>query len=80
MNKALQLIDGKLELVEIPIPKISNPNDCVVKVSFSGICGTDLRIISGDYPAAKKLILGHEFTGIITDIGSSVKHLKLGDR
>eukprot|EP00794_Sanderia_malayensis_P012180 gene12180-13437_t len=80
MNTALQLEDGKLELHKLPIPKVSNPNDCVIKISFSGICGTDLRIVAGDYPAAKKVVLGHEFTGIVTEIGSDVKHLKIGDR
>ena len=52
----------------------------VVKVSYSGVCGTDLAIISGRFPAAKKLIQGHEFAGIISEVGAKVNHLKVGDR
>ncbi|XP_065062957.1 uncharacterized protein LOC135689600 [Rhopilema esculentum] len=80
MNTALQLYDGKLSLITVPIPNIKNGNDVLVKVRFCGICGTDLNIIKGQYPAAKKIVMGHEFSGIVTAIGKDVKHLSVGDR
>jgi len=80
MNNAVQLLNGELSLITKPNPKITNPKDVLVKVSHSGVCGTDLSIIAGRFPAAKKVIQGHEFSGIVSDIGTAVKHLKVGDR
>ena len=80
MNTAVQLYNGQLSLITKPMPKISNPNDVMVRVTHSGVCGTDLSIIAGRFPAAAKLIQGHEFSGIIHEIGGGVKHLKVGDR
>ena len=80
MNTALQLYDGKLSLITVPIPNINNGNDVLVKVRFCGICGTDLNIMKGQYPAAMKIVMGHEFSGIVTAIGKDVKHLSVGDR
>ena len=62
------------------MPKISNPKDVIIRVTHSGVCGTDLSIIAGRFPAAAKLIQGHEFSGIVHEIGGAVKHLKVGDR
>ena len=70
---------GRVKQRSLPIPKIHD-NDILVKVTFSGICGTDLHIISGEAPAADKVVLGHEFSGIVTDIGSHVLKIKTGDR
>jgi len=70
---------GRVKQRSLPIPKIHD-NDILVKVTFSGICGTDLHIISGEAPAADKVVLGHEFSGIVTDIGSHVSKIKTGDR
>lgn len=54
-----------------PLPKIENDDDVIVKVEYSGICGTDLHIVQGEFPASKErpLPLGHEFSGTITDVG-----------
>ena len=80
MNTALQLFNGELTLITKPLPKLSSPKDVMIKVTYSGICGTDLSIIKGDFPAAKKIIQGHEFSGVIHEVGDAVKHLKVGDR
>lgn len=80
MNTALQLDDGKLVLVKNAIPKVEDPHDVVIKVSFCGVCGTDLSIIAKTYPSADKIVMGHEFSGILTEVGSAVKHLNVGDR
>ncbi|XP_043191911.1 2-deoxy-scyllo-inosamine dehydrogenase-like [Amphibalanus amphitrite] len=68
-----------LTLREIPIPKIVREDDVLVKVAFSGICGTDLHAIKGNYPTAEHdVTLGHEFCGIVMEVGSDVKNVKVG--
>ncbi|XP_073965452.1 uncharacterized protein isoform X1 [Choristoneura fumiferana] len=58
---------------DFPIPKIVNDTDVIVKVEYSGICGTDVHIIQGEFPASKErpLAMGHEFSGIITQVGKA---------
>ena len=70
-----------LELIDIPDPT-PRPNDVVVKVLRSGICGTDVHIDKWDGWAAKTvhtpLVLGHEFCGEIVELGSEVNDLEVG--
>jgi len=81
MNDSLQLFEKELSLVTKPIPKVNNPDDVLIRVAYSGICGTDLHIIAGEFPSSTKaLTLGHEFSGIIEKVGSSVTTFKSGDR
>ena len=80
MNRAVQLWDGQLSIITTPIPHVSSPNEVLVKVAFSGICGTDLHILRGEYPSPKCVILGHEFAGVVSEIGSDVKNVSVGDR
>ncbi|KAL0809358.1 hypothetical protein ABMA28_011563 [Loxostege sticticalis] len=54
-----------------PMPKIENDTDVIVRVEYSGICGTDLHIIQGEFPASKDpLPLGHEFSGVVHEAGN----------
>ena len=80
MNTAVQLYGGALSLITTPMPNATWPNDVVVQVKYCGVCGTDLHIIKGEFPAAEKLILGHEFAGVVAAVGASVLHVKVGDR
>jgi len=66
-------------VVEMPEPTIS-PNDVLVRVAYCGVCGTDLHIFEGEYPARLPLVPGHEFSGVVDKIGQRVKHIKVGDR
>ncbi|KAF7280567.1 hypothetical protein GWI33_005766 [Rhynchophorus ferrugineus] len=71
----------KLEYTTIPIPKITKPDQVLIRVAFAGVCGTDLHIISGEFPCSDETTtLGHEFSGTVVDIGSDVKHVKKGDK
>lgn len=74
-----------------PIPKITHPNDAIVKLIKTTICGTDLGIWKGKNPEIKETeirkngsfngrILGHEGIGIIQEIGETVKKFKKGDK
>ncbi|KAM3955661.1 LOW QUALITY PROTEIN: D-altritol 5-dehydrogenase-like [Aphomia sociella] len=61
-----------------PIPKLLNDTDVIVKVAYSGVCGTDLHIIQGEFPALKgrPLPLGHEFSGVIHEAGKNSLYKK----
>jgi threonine dehydrogenase-like Zn-dependent dehydrogenase len=61
-------------------PEIEHPNDAVVKVTRSCICGSDLHLYHGLVPDTRVgMTFGHEFTGIVEEVGPSVQHLKKGD-
>lgn len=73
--------DKTIEFVEKNMPEIENPEDAVIRVTYSSICTSDLHIIEGFVPkAVEKTVLGHEFTGIVVKTGSAVKKFKKGDR
>ena len=72
---------GKFDLVEKVKPKLLNPKDAIVKVTMSSICTSDLHIKHGSVPkAVKGITVGHEMVGIVEEIGSDVKNVKIGDR
>jgi hypothetical protein len=76
----------KLELKEIPDPK-PGPKDVIIKVKACGICGSDVHFYETDkdgyilYPGLTKfpVVIGHEFSGEIVEVGKEVKDLKVGD-
>jgi len=72
-----------LEMITAPVPEIG-PDDVLIKISKTGICGTDTHIWNWDDWAARTvpvpLITGHEFAGEIVELGSDVKDLELGQR
>lgn len=61
-------------------PAIVLPDEVIVEIRSTGICGTDLSIISGEYLARPRVIIGHESAGVIVDKGSGVDNCKVGDR
>lgn len=83
--KALRKIKAEpgLWLTEIPIPEIS-PNDVLIKIKKTAICGTDLHIYNWDEWSQRMvpvpMTIGHEFVGEIAKIGSEVTGFKVGDR
>jgi threonine dehydrogenase-like Zn-dependent dehydrogenase len=71
----------KVEVVEVPDPKILNQQDAIVKISSTAICGSDLHLYNGFVPTMERGdILGHEFMGEVMEVGRGVKKLKVGDR
>src|SRR4051812_40578988 len=65
---------------QMPEPEILHPNDAIVRVTRSCICGSDLHLYHGLVPDTRiGSVFGHEFTGIVEQVGSSVKKLKVGD-
>lgn len=72
---------GDIRLDDVPEPKIEAPNDAIIRLTSSAICGTDLHMIRGTFPGMKPgTILGHEGVGVIEEIGANVRNLKVGDR
>ncbi len=72
---------GQKSWEEVPDPKILHPTDAIVRVDTTTICGTDLHILKGDVAAVTEgRVLGHEGVGTITEIGSAVTTLAVGDR
>ncbi len=72
---------GDIRLDDVPEPKIQEPTDAIVRLTASAICGTDLHMIRGTFPGMRPgTILGHEGVGVIEEIGSNVRNLKVGDR
>lgn len=64
-----------------PIPEILHPSDAIIKVTRSCICGSDLHLYHGLVPDTRVgSTFGHEFTGIVEEIGDDVQNLKVGDR
>ena len=63
-----------------PMPEILHPNDAIVRVTRSCICGSDLHIYHGLVPDTRVgTTFGHEFIGVVEQIGPSVQELKVGD-
>ena len=63
-----------------PDPKILHPFDAIVRVTRSCICGSDLHLYHGLVPDTRVgMTFGHEFTGIVEEVGSGVQKLKHGD-
>lgn len=71
---------GKIQIKEVPVPRISKPTDAIIKVIKTTICGTDLGIIKGKVPTVQPgTTLGHEGVGIVEEVGDSVRNFKKGD-
>ncbi|KAJ5933422.1 hypothetical protein N7454_005751 [Penicillium verhagenii] len=70
----------KVAVEQCPIPTVQDPEDVVIKVVYTALCGSDLHTYRGVEPAAPGFIMGHEFVGEIVELGSAVKSFKKGDR
>ena len=71
---------GVIKVKEVPVPEIAE-NEVLIKVKYTGICGTDWSIYNGWYSADKlPMIPGHEFSGVIARLGKNARGIKEGDR
>lgn len=70
-----------MSLKDIPVPKLEHPNDVLIRITTSAICGTDLHTYRGLLGSTNPpWTMGHEAIGIIVQAGKGVKTLKVGDR
>ncbi|ACO76988.1 Zinc-containing alcohol dehydrogenase superfamily [Azotobacter vinelandii CA] len=80
MMKAAMFVEpGRIELQDKPIPDVG-PDDALVRITTTTICGTDVHILKGEYPVASGLTIGHEPVGIVEKLGSNVKGYSEGQR
>ena len=71
----------KIQVVDVPEPKILSQRDAIVRITSTAICGSDLHLYNCFNPTMERGdILGHEFMGEVVDVGRNVKNLKVGDR
>lgn len=71
--------EGFLKLCDREIPKI-NSDEVLIKVSYAGICGTDIHIKHDQFPYWPPVIMGHEFSGTVVEVGNGVTDYTVGDR
>lgn len=70
----------KVSVDEVPDPVLKEPRDAVLRVTSTAICGSDLHIYNGLVPQLSNMTLGHEFMGIVEEVGEEVTGLEEGDR
>jgi alcohol dehydrogenase len=71
----------RVRVEEKPVPAIEHPNDAIIQVTLAAICGSDLHLYHGLMPDTRVgHTFGHEFIGVVHEVGPSVQNLKVGDR
>ena len=78
MKASVLVESGKLEYMDVPEERVEN-NLVKVKVAYTGICGSDVPRVLKNGAHYYPIILGHEFSGIVEEIGENVKSLEVGD-
>lgn len=72
---------GDIRLEDVPEPRIEDPNDAIVRITTSAICGTDLHFVRGTFSGMQEgTILGHEAVGVVEQLGENVRNLSVGER
>lgn len=72
---------SKIETATVPDPQLLNPHDAIIKITRTAICGSDLHLFDGFIPTMEAGdVMGHEFMGIVEEVGKEVTNLKRGDR
>lgn len=79
MKATVFIEPGRIALEDKPIPDVG-PNDALIRVTTTTICGTDVHIVKGEYPVARGLTIGHEPVGIIEKLGANVTGYQEGQR
>ncbi|MCM3714525.1 glutathione-dependent formaldehyde dehydrogenase [Alkalihalobacillus oceani] len=71
---------GKVDVKKVDDPAIEKPDDMIIKITSTSICGSDLHLYHSTIPLSKDYIIGHEPMGIVEEVGPDVKNVKKGDR
>lgn len=70
----------KVAVEDISKPNIQHPNDAIVRITTTAICGSDLHMYEGRTVAKPGIVFGHENLGIVEEVGSGVSNIKVGER
>ena len=79
MKAAVFVEPGRIVLDDKPIPHVG-PQDALLRVTTTTICGTDVHILKGEHPVERGLTIGHEPVGVIEKLGSGVRGYREGQR
>ena len=71
---------GEVRVDEVADPELTGPDEAIVRVEATGVCGSDLHIYHGRVAIEEGFILGHEYVGTVTAVGDAVTEVKEGDR
>lgn len=71
---------GTVAVEDRPVPRIQDVKDAIIKVDISALCGSDLHWYRGHQKISAGFIPGHEFVGVVHEVGSEVHDFKRGDR
>src|SRR5690348_6510169 len=72
--------EGDVKVVDVPKPGVKGSRDVLVRVTLGAVCGSDLHILHGHTPMNQGAVLGHEFVGVVEDVGREVLRFRPGDR
>ena len=72
--------EGDVRVIDVPKPSIHGSRDALVRVTLGAVCGSDLHILHGHTPMNEGAVLGHEFVGVVEDVGREVMRFRSGDR
>jgi len=81
--RALQKVQkgkGFVEVRDVEKPVIKRDGDALIKVKAAGVCGTDLHIYDDEFAYWPPVTMGHEFSGVVEEVGRDVKNVNPGDR
>ena len=71
---------GRVSVEDVPAPQVQEPGDAIVEVARTAICGSDLHLLTGKTPGMREgSVIGHEFTGRVTEAGPAVAAVAEGD-
>jgi 2-desacetyl-2-hydroxyethyl bacteriochlorophyllide A dehydrogenase len=69
-----------VKVIDVAKPSIKSSREVLVKITLGAICGSDLHIYHGNVPFSPGELIGHEFVGVVEEVGSEVQRFKPGDR
>ena len=72
--------ERRMVVSDRPRPQLKEPTDAILRVTTSGICGSDLHMYDGRTPLSKGTVVGHEIMGVIEEVGDAVRSIEPGDR
>ncbi len=72
--------ERRMVVSDRPKPKLQKPTDALLRVTTTGICGSDLHMYDGRTPLDKGTVVGHEIMGVIEEVGEAVSSIHEGDR
>jgi alcohol dehydrogenase len=80
MRAVIYAGEGRVHVDDVPRPAVEDPRDAIVEISLSAICGSDLHLLDGKTPGARRgAIIGHEYVGRVVDVGETAG-VREGDR